>query len=183
MRRIVNSTYITLDGAIENPQDWPSGRHEDDGRGQEIQAELLLSCDALVLGRRTYEAFAPFWPTRSGDAYSDHINTMEKWVVSSTLTDPAWANTTVIAGDVAEEIRRRKAQPGGDIVQYGFGPLTRTLLEHGLLDELRLWVHPFLVGQAGPDDLLFRPGPTTHMDLVATTPLASGIVILTYAPA
>lgn len=73
MRRIINSTYITLDGIIENPQDWPSGRDKDDGRGGEIQTELLLSCDALLLGRRTYEGFVPVWTARSGDPYSDHI--------------------------------------------------------------------------------------------------------------
>src|SRR3954454_10210680 len=111
MRRIINSTYITLDGIIENPQDWPSGRHEDDGRGGEIQTELLLGCDALLMGRRTYEGFAPLWPTRSGDPYSDHINAMEKGVVSTTLTDPQWNNTTVISDGLANEIARRKQQP------------------------------------------------------------------------
>src|SRR3954464_10114885 len=86
MRRIINSTYITLDGVIENPQDWPSGRHEGDTRVGEIQTELLLGCDALLLGRRTYEGFAPVWTAMSGDPHSDHINAMEKWVVSRTVT-------------------------------------------------------------------------------------------------
>lgn len=93
MRRIINSTYITLDGIIENPQDRPSGRHEDDGRGGEIQTELLLSCDALLLGRAHLRGFAPVWTVMSGDPYSDHINAMKKWVVSSTLTDPTWNNS------------------------------------------------------------------------------------------
>ena len=112
MRRIINSTYITLDGVIENPQDWPSGRHQDDGRGGEIQTELLLSCDALLLGRRTYEAFVPESTAMSGDPYSDHINAMQKWVVSSTLADPTWSNSEVIGEDVAAEIARRKSQDG-----------------------------------------------------------------------
>jgi dihydrofolate reductase len=180
MRRIINSTYITLDGIIENPQDWPSGRHEDDGRGREIQTELLLSCDALLLGRRTYEAFFPVWTRMSGNPYSDHINAMEKWVVSSTLTDPPWNNSTVISSDVAAEIARRKAQDGGDIVQYGFGPLTDLLLAHGLLDELRLWVHPFMLGAGNPGDLLFRPARAGQFELTDTTSLASGNVVLTY---
>ena len=180
MRRVINSTYITLDGVIENPQDWPSGRHEDDGQGRALQAELLLGCDALLLGRRTYEGFAPVWTTMSGDPYSDHINAMEKWVVSSTLTDPTWNNSHVIADDVANEIATRKAQDGGNIVQYGFGPVTDLLLEHGLLDELRLWVHPFLIGSGEPSDLLSRAGRTGTFELTATTPLASGIVVLTY---
>jgi dihydrofolate reductase len=180
MRRIINSTYITLDGVIEDPQDWPSGRHADDGRGGEIQTELLLSCDALLLGRRTYEGFAPVWTAMSGDPYSDHINAMEKWVVSSTLTDPSWNNSEVIRTDIAAEIARRKRQDGGDIVQYGFGPVTDLLLQHGLLDELRLWVHPFMLGSGEPRDLLFRPERTGHFGLADVTSLASGNVVLTY---
>ncbi len=181
MRRIINSTYITIDGVIENPQDWPSGRHEGDSRGSEIQAELLLSCDALLLGRRTYEGFAPVWSAMSGDAFSDHINAMEKWVVSRTLTEPTWNNSEVIRADVAAEIGRRKAQEGGDIVQYGFGPVTDLLLAHGLLDELRLWVHPFMIGAGGPGDLLFRPERAGVFDLTDVTSMASGNVVLTYA--
>lgn len=180
MRRIINSTYISIDGVIENPQDWPSSRHEDDARGIQIQTDLLLGRDAVLMGRRTYEGFAQVWPTRS-DPYSEHINAMEKWVVSTTLTNPEWNNTSVIAEDVVDTIRARKEQPGKDIVQYGFGPVTRALLAHGLLDELRLWVHPFFVGRGGPQDLLFREGATTEMELVDATALASGIVILTYS--
>jgi dihydrofolate reductase len=180
MRRIINSTYITLDGIIEDRQDWPSGRHEDDGRGGEIQTELLLSCDAPLLGRRTYEGFVPVWTAMSGDPYSDHINAMEKWVVSSTLDEPTWNNTRVIGGDVAAEIARRKSQDGRNIVQYGFGPVTDLLLAHGLLDELRLWVHPFMLGSGNPSDLLFRPDRAGHFELADATPLASGNVILTY---
>ena len=169
MRRIINSTYITLDGVIENPQDWPSGRHEDDARAGQLQTELLLRCDALLLGRRTYEGFAPVWTTMSGDPFSDHINAMEKWVVSTTLTDPTWNNSEVIGADVTSEIARRKAEDGGDIVQYGFGPVTDLLLTHGLLDELRLWFHPLIVGSAAPGDLLFGASPATFFDLVDTT--------------
>jgi dihydrofolate reductase len=180
MRQIINSTYITLDGIIENPQDWPSGRHEDDGRGREIQTELLLSCDALLLGRRTYEAFVPVWTAMSGDPASDQMNAMEKWVVSSTLTKPTWNNSQVISGDVAAEIARRKAQDGGNIVQYGIGPVTDLLLTHGLLDELRLWVHPFMLGSGSPSDLLFRPGRAGRFELAEATPLASGNVVVTY---
>jgi dihydrofolate reductase len=83
------------------------------------------------MGRRTYDGFAPVWPTRSGDPISDHINAMPKYVVSTTLTDPEWNNTRVIDGDAAAEITRLKQAPGKDIVQYGFGVLSRLLLEHG----------------------------------------------------
>lgn len=85
MRRIINSTYISLDGVIETPHHWPSSG-PDGGKGEAVQTELLLSCDALIMGRRTYEGFAPVWPTRSGDPASDHINAMAKYVVSATLT-------------------------------------------------------------------------------------------------
>jgi dihydrofolate reductase len=179
MSRIVNSTYITLDGAIENPQNWPSGRHKDDGQGQEIQTQLLLDSEAVLMGRRTYEGFAPVWSAQSGDPYSDKINSMEKLVASTTLSDPEWNNTTVVAADLADEVARRK-ESGGDIVQYGFGPVTRALLDAGLLDELRLWVHPLMVGAGEPSDLLFRDGAAAQFELEDVTRLASGIVILTY---
>ncbi len=119
----------------------------------------------------------------SGDPYSDHINTMEKWVVSSSLTDPAWNNSEVIAGDVAAEVARRKAQDGGDIVQYGFGPVTDLLMANGLLDELRLWVHPFMLGTGGAGDLLFRHERAGRFELTDATTLASGNVVLTYSVA
>jgi dihydrofolate reductase len=181
MSRLVNSTYISLDGAIENPQTWPSGRHQDDGRAQEVQTELLLASDSVLMGRRTYEGFAALWPTMSGDPYSDKINAMEKLVASRTLTEPGWNNTTVIGDDLVGEIERRKGS-GGDIVQYGFGEVSRTLLAAGLIDELRLWFHPLLVGSGGPEDLLFRDGTAAQLELVEVERLASGIVVLTYTP-
>ncbi|HTE61642.1 MAG TPA: dihydrofolate reductase family protein, partial [Solirubrobacteraceae bacterium] len=135
MAKIINSTYVTLDGVVEGPHLWPSlGRPRDERWGQ-IATELLLSCDAMLMGRRTYEGFAPVWPTRSGDPYSDRINTMSKYVVSTTLKDPEWANTQVIDGDVAGSIRRLKESSANDIVQYGFGPVARLMLDHDLLDE------------------------------------------------
>jgi dihydrofolate reductase len=179
MRRIINSTYITLDGVIERPQDWPSVGDRGT-KGDEIQNELLLSCDALIMGRRTYEVFAPVWPTRSGDPASDHINSMAKFVVSSTLEDPQWNNTSVISGDPVAEIRRMKEAPGADIVQYGFGQLSVALLEHGLLDELRLWVYPLFLGKATPDELLHRNVTTRTFELIDTTALENGVVILSY---
>src|SRR4029079_12802204 len=148
MRKIINSTYITLDGVIGDPQDWPDNGIEGDGTGLKVQTDLLCGCDALLMGGRTYPGFAPAWMDRSGDPFSDRMNSMAKYVVSSTLTDPEWNNTTVISADPIAAIRRLKQQPGQDIVQYGFGQLSYALLEHGLLDELRLWVHPLFVGRA-----------------------------------
>jgi dihydrofolate reductase len=123
------------------------------------------------------------WPTRSGDPASDQINSMRKYVVSSTLRDPEWNNTTVIDEDPVEAIGRLKEQPGKDMVQYGFGALSHALVEHGLLDELRLWVHPLLVGKGGPADLLYRDNRLTMFELLDAIPLKSGIVILSYRAA
>ena len=179
MSRIINSTYITIDGAVENPHEWPSGTHQDDGQGQQIQIDLLRACDTVLMGRRTYEGFAPVWSAKSGDPASDRINSMEKLVASTTLSDPQWSNTTVIAENLVEEVRRRK-ESGGDIVQYGFGPVTRLLLEAGLLDELRLWVHPLMIGSGEASDLLFHSGTAAQLELAEVIKLASGIVILAY---
>ena len=180
MRRIINSTYISLDGVIQDPQDWPDNGIESDGTGLKVQTDLLFGCDALLMGGRTYPPFAAAWMARSGDPFSDRMNSMAKYVVSSTLTGPEWNNTTVISGDPIAEIRRLKERPGLDIVQYGFGQLSYALLEHGLLDELRLWVHPLFVGRARPDDLIFRPAATAQLELTDSLALNTGIVILSY---
>src|SRR5688500_17252233 len=95
VRRIINSTYVSLDGVIENPHHWPASEI-DDPAGYTIQRDLLFACDAVLMGRRTYEGFAPIWSSRSGDEFSDRMNSLAKHVVSTSLTDPAWRNTTVI---------------------------------------------------------------------------------------
>jgi dihydrofolate reductase len=180
MRRIVNSTYISLDGVIVDPQDWPTLPNKDDGTGNRIQTELILDCDAVLMGRGTYEAFAGVWEGRSGDPYTDRINAITKYLVSTTLKDPSWANTVVIEQDPVDEIERLKSTPGKDIVQYGFGSLSHAMMRRGLIDELRLWVHPFFVGDGGLGHLLYRDGSNTLFDLAGTQPLTSGIVVLTY---
>ena len=180
MRKIINSTYISLDGAVEQPHLWPTIDRPSDERGGQIQTDLLLACDAVLMGRRTYDGFAPVWQTRSGDPYSDRINTMPKYVVSTTLKDPDWANTTVISSDIAERVRELKAEPGQDIVQYGFGSVSTLLMRNGLLDELRLWIHPLFVGAGSTTDLLFPQGPPTQFELVDSAILENSMVILTY---
>ena len=180
MGKIINSTYISLDGVVEGPHLWPSLGRPGDPRGDEIQAELALSCKAMLMGRRTYEGFAPVWPGRSGDPVSDWFNDVPKYVVSTTLKDPEWNNTQVIDGDVAGEIGRLKETAGGDIVQYGFGAVSRLMLQHGLLDELRLWFHPLIVGKGGPADLLFGEAPAVAFHLTDATTLGNGIAILSY---
>lgn len=180
MRKVINSTYITIDGVVEKPHLWPSLGRPRDERFEQIQTDLALSCDALLMGRRTYEGFAPVWPTRSGDPVSDQINSMRKYVVSSTLKDPEWNNTEVIGGDVVAGITRLKEAPGNDIVQYGFGAVSRLLLEHDLLDELRLWVHPLILGAGSPGDLLFGAAPTVGFNLTDSTTLSDGSILLRY---
>jgi dihydrofolate reductase len=180
MRRLINSTFLTLDGAVENPHLWPSLGRGNSGEDDKIQTDLLESCDIVLIGRRTYEIFAPAWSSRSGDPYSDRINTMRKLVVSTTLTDPEWANTEVVAGDVVAHVRDLKQEDGGHVVQYGFGDVTRLLLEHGLVDELQLWIHPQLVGPAQADDLVSRPGTAAVLTLVSSRAMPNGIILATY---
>ncbi len=182
MRAIVNSTYVTLDGIIQDPQDWPSLGSFDDA-GNAFQTDLLERCDAVLMGRTTYEGFAPVWSSRSGDPMTDRMNTLPKYVVSTTLDDPQWQNTHVISHDPIEAIRDLKQQPGGSIVQYGFGRLSHALMAHGLLDELRLWVHPFFLGTGTAGDLLYRNGSSGSFELADSTTLPGGIVILSYRAA
>jgi dihydrofolate reductase len=182
MRQLINSTYMTLDGVVERPHMWPSLKSGTSEEGDGIQTALLEACDIVLMGRRTYDVFAPSWSSRSGDPYSDRINTMRKVVVSTTLADPGWQNTEVISGDVVGRVRGLKDEGGGHIVQYGFGDVSRLLLEHGLFDQFQLWIHPLIVGPDDVADLLYRPGATAAFDLVDTRVLSNGIVLATYAP-
>jgi dihydrofolate reductase len=182
MRQLINSTYITLDGVVEGPHLWPPLKAGTSDEGTTIQTDLLERCDIVLMGRRTYDVFAPSWSARSGDPYSDRINTMRKVVVSRTLTDPQWANTDVIADEVVARVRDLKAEDGGDIVQYGFGDVCRLLLGEGLIDSFHWWIHPQLVGPSDPADLLYRPGTTATLDLVDARVLSNGIILATYRP-
>ncbi len=179
MRRIINTTYITLDGVVQDPHHWPSLGRPSDERATRIVTEQLLACDAVLMGRRTYDGFAPIWPTRSGDPYSDRINAMPKYVVSTTLEDPGWANTHVIAGDVVGALRALKESPGQDVIQYGFGPVSRLMLEHDLLDEVHLWVHPLILGRAD-GERPFAGVRASSLALAEATALSDGQVVLSY---
>ena len=180
MRKLINSTYITLEGAVENPHLWPGLGDSAKAVSFNIQMDLLNQCDAVLMGRRTYEAFASAWPTRSGDGMSDRMNAIQKQVVSTTLRNPTWNNTEVIRTDAVEKIRALKQQPGKDIVQYGLGQVSFTLLEHGLVDEIRLWIHPIMLGKKGPQSPHFLNCPTALFDLVSSRALPNGIVIVNY---
>jgi dihydrofolate reductase len=176
MRKLVESTFVTLDGVISSPQDWSPPYWDDEHTA--YASKLLFAADALLLGRATYEAFAEAWPQRSGSEYIDRINSMPKHVASRTLTEATW-NATVIDGDVAEGVAKLKEEPGESMLKFGTGELDRTLLAQGLLDELHFWVFPVL---AGAGDRLIEGIETTHLELVETTRFGSGIVVLVYTP-
>jgi dihydrofolate reductase len=182
MRQLLNSTYISLDGVIGDPHLWPSLRGGTAEEGDTIQTDLLETCEIVLMGRRTYDVFAPAWSNRGGDRYSDRINSMRKVVVSTTLTDPEWSNTEVVAGDVVDRVRELKDEDGGHIVQYGFGDVSRLLLDHDLFDQLQLWIHPQLVGPSDVHHLLYRPGTAATFDLVDARALSNGIILATYTP-
>ncbi len=180
MRKVINSTYVSLDGVVTNPQAW-TFQFRDDTANQ-FAFEQLMGSDALLMGRRTYEAFAAVWPTMKDAAgFADKMNSMPKHVATRTLKNTTW-NSTVIQGDLAEAVDELKRAPGQDILQYGYGPVTGTLIEHGLLDELRLWLHPILVGKGQVDDLLIGPRASLTMQLADLKRYDSGLLILTYQP-
>ncbi|MFD0362455.1 dihydrofolate reductase family protein [Nocardia sp. GCM10030253] len=180
MGKIIESTNVSLDGLMDNMQDWHFEYFQEGA--MEFAGAQLKSADALLMGRQTYEGFAQAWPQRTGDWFSDKFNAMKKYVVSSTLTDPTWNNTTVLGSDVPAEIARVKAETEGDILMYGHGPVARLLLEHGLLDEVRLWIHPIFAGRADPEHLIYRDTTKTPMRLLDTRILDTGIIIATYGP-
>jgi dihydrofolate reductase len=176
MRKLVESTFVTLDGVISDPQVWGSPYWDEEHNA--YATKLLFAADALLLGRATYEGFVQAWPSRTGDDYSDRINAMPKYVASRTLKEATW-NSTILGGDVAEEVAQLKAEPGENILKFGTGELDRTLIANGLIDELHLWVFPVL---AGSGQTLIEGIEPTHLELVETTPFASGIVVHVYAP-
>jgi dihydrofolate reductase len=140
-----------------------------------------MESDALLLGRVTYQGFAEAWPSRTGD-FADKFNTMPKYVVSTTLEDAEWNNSTVIKGDVADEVSKLKQQPGGDVLVNGSAELVQTLMDHDLVDEYRLMVFPIVLGSG--KRLFQDAGATTSFRLVEAKSVGpDGVLILTYRPA
>lgn len=177
MRKIINSTYISLDGVTERLQDWHFQYHDDEAVA--VATRELAASDAVLMGRKTYDGFAMVWPARS-DEYSDRMNGIQKYVASTTLEDAAWNNSTILEGDLPDAVGRLKDRPGKDIISFGFGSVARTLLTAGLLDEVHLWIHPVFVGRADPADLLFRDSTPAQFTLLDSETLDSGIIILSY---
>ena len=184
MGRIVVTEFISLDGVIEAPGGGEDYKHAgwsfEIGRGEEgdqFKLDETMSSAALLLGRRTYEGFAAAWPERDGE-FADRFNTMPKYVVSSTLRDPQWTNSTVLSGDVVDEITKLKREQDGDIVVHGSAQLVQSLIENDLVDELRLMVFPVVLGSG---KRLF--GETTdkkRLQLASSTVVGDGVAIQVY---
>jgi dihydrofolate reductase len=184
MARIVVTEFISLDGVIEAPgggEDYKHGGWTSEidrgDEGNQFKLDETMSSAALLLGRRTYEGFAAAWPERDGE-FADKFNTMPKYVVSSTLRDPEWTNSTVLSGDVVDEITKLKRERDGDIVVHGSARLVQSLIENDLVDELRLMVFPVVLGTG---KRLF--GETTdkkRLRLSSSTVVGDGVAIQVY---
>jgi dihydrofolate reductase len=187
MAKIVVTEFVSLDGVMEDPggsEDFKYGAWSFEfsrgDEGDKFKLDETMGSDGLLLGRVTYEGFADAWPSREGE-FADKFNNMPKYVVSSTLKDPEWTNTTVLNGDVVEEVSKLREAAGGDIVVHGSRQLAQTLLEHDLVDELRLMVFPVVLGQGRR---LF--GETTDkkkLQLVQSQAVGDGVMILVYEAA
>lgn len=179
MPKIVNFTHATLDGYIDNPHEW-SFPYFDDAL-QQYALELHLAADALLLGRITYVGMAEAWPTRGGDPFSDHINSVTKYVVASQSVDTSvWTPTVVISGSaLVEEVRDLKQGDGGDIVVWGTGRLSDALAAAGLLDEYRICTSPIIKGDGEP---LFRPASAGTVEVLDVKTFATGAVVHSYRP-
>ena len=187
MGRIVVTEFISLDGVIEDPggsEDYRYGgwsfEFERGEEGDKFKLDEALDADALLLGRKTYEGFATAWPSRDGE-FADKFNNMPKYVVSSTLKDPEWTNSTVIGSDLPAEVARLKAELDGDIVVHGSAQLVQALVEQGLVDELRLMVFPVVLGSG--KRLFGETSDKRPLRLSNSKVVGDGVAILTYVPA
>ena len=189
--KLTASEMVTLDGVYQGP-----GGPDEDRRGgferggwtashadpemQPFLMSLFERADALLLGRKTFEIWEPYWPNHDDNPFGHLINVLPKYVPSTTLKDPTWQNTHVIDGDVETAVRELKAKPGRELQLHGSGVLLRWLLERDLVDELNLRISPVIVG----DGLRLFPehGPTHDLELVESRALPSGVMIQTYRP-
>jgi dihydrofolate reductase len=183
MGRIVITEFVSLDGVMEDPggaEDYEHGGWTFEigqgDEGAEFKLKETFDSDALLLGRVTYEGFAAAWPERDGE-FADKFNNMPKYVVSSTLKDPEWTNSHVLGGDLVEDVTRVRDEVGGDIVVHGSARLSQALLEHDLVDELRLMVFPVVLGRGRR---LFEPGEKKRLKLAGSSTTSTGCVILRY---
>jgi dihydrofolate reductase len=182
MSRIVVTEFISLDGVMEEPR-W-TFQFERGPEGDKFKFDELFASEALLLGRVTYQGFAQAWPSMGTDEFGRRMNSIRKYVVSSTLADEeaTWGETTVIRGDVRAQIARLRAQPGGDLLVEGSSQLVQTLIQHGLVDEYRLMVFPVILG-AGKrlyPETMREPAKSV---LTSCKTDGDGVLLLTYQPA
>jgi dihydrofolate reductase len=187
MGRIVVTEFISLDGVIEDPggaEDYKHGGWSFEisrgDEGDQFKVDETTNSAALLLGRKTYEGFADAWPSREG-AFADKFNSMPKYVVSSTLVDPDWNNSTVLKGDIVEEVGKLREELDGDIVVHGSARLVQTLLENDLVDQLRLMVYPVVLGSG--KRLFGDTSDKKPLRLVDSKVVGDGVAILIYEPA
>ena len=183
MRKLVVTENMTLDGVIDMAEGWFDPLDEDVDQSDITAAtnEHQEAADALLVGRNTFETFRSFWPQQTDDptGVSDYLNAVAKYVVSSTLDDPGWENTTVLRGPVVDEVQALKRAPGRDIVATGSTQLVHALIAEGLVDEFRMFVFPVVVGHGAR---LFESADI-ELELLETRPFTSGAVLLRYAVA
>jgi dihydrofolate reductase len=184
--RIVVTEFVSLDGVMEAPGGGEDFRHggwtfeiNRGDEGEKFKLDETRASAALLLGRVTYEGFAKAWPSREGE-FADKFNTMPKYVVSSTLENPEWNNSTVLKGDVAEEVANLKQKQEGDIVVHGSAQLVQKLLEHDLVDELRLMVFPVVLGSG--KRLFGETSDKKSLRLADSNVVGDGVTILIYRP-
>ena len=187
MGKIVVTEFVSLDGVMEAPGGGESFRHggwtfeiNRGDEGDKFKLDEAFASAALLLGRVTYEGFAAAWPSREGE-FADKFNSMPKYVVSSTLHEPEWNNSTVLKGDVVKEVGKLKQEQDGDIVVHGSARLVQTLIEHDLVDELRLMVYPVVLGSG--KRLFGETSDKKPLRLVDSKVVGDGVAILIYEPA
>lgn len=191
-RKLITNTFVSLDGVLQAPgapDEDPSGGFEMGGwmvgYSDESTREILDSIAAsgldLLLGRKTYDIFASYWPQVSDGLMADSINNATKYVASNTLSDPTWEDTVVFSGDVVGQIAELKQTDGPDLLVYGSGNLIQTLLEHQLIDESRVWIHPVILG--GGKRLFGDGAVPTGLELADMVQSTTGVLIATYRPA
>lgn len=182
MRKVVSWLFITLDGVVESPEKWQDFPLDGDMIA-DINAQIATE-GAILLGRGTYEAFAQFWPTSTEEPFASHINKTPKYVVSTTLSKAEWGKwdkPTLIKGNLAKEISKLKKQPDKNIGVSGSPTLVRSLLQENLLDELKLMIHPVVVGKG--KHLFTEDLDLKRLQLVDSKVTETGVVIVTYQPA
>jgi dihydrofolate reductase len=186
MARIVVTEFVSLDGVMEDPggaEDFEYGgwtfEIDRGDEGGKFKLDETMESSALLLGRKTYEGFAEAWPSREGE-FADKFNTMPKYVVSSTLAEPEWSNTTVLSGDLGEAVAKLRAEQDGDVVVHGSATLVQGLLDRDLVDELRLMVFPVVLGSG--KRLFGDTADKKPLQLVDSKVVGEGVAILIYQP-